>query len=197
MTDQSILDRLDRLESLQEIQELAHRYAMAVDARDIDTFLGLYIEDVDCGRRGKGREALRSYVVPAVQNFYRSVHQICGQVVDVLDGDHATGRVYGRCEHECGDAWIVQANCYFDTYARRDGRWYFVKRDEDFFFSCDIKERPQEAGFERWPGLIPRHRYNMMLERHPSWAAFWRDTPPEVLAKITRAPGRVPGGSNT
>ena len=44
--------RIERLESLEEIRALPHRYAMAVDARDIDAYLECFIEDVDCGRRG-------------------------------------------------------------------------------------------------------------------------------------------------
>src|SRR5687768_8484888 len=120
MSDPDVLARLERLESIQAIQELAHRYAQAVDARDLDTWLGLFIDDVDCGRRGKGREALRSFIEPAVRTFYRSVHHVTGHVIDFTDADSATGRCYGRAEHEVGDKWIVQACVYFDTYERRD-----------------------------------------------------------------------------
>ena len=191
MTDVAQLAaRIERLESLEEIRALPHRYAMAVDARDIDAYLECFIEDVDCGRRGKGREAFRPFVEAAVRNFYRSIHHVAGHVIDTLDGDHATGRVYGWCEHEIGEQWIVQANVYFATYERRDGRWYFVKRDEDFFYSADLMERPQDAGFERWPGLVPRHGFSMMLDRYESWKAFWEDTPSEVIETLTSLPAR-------
>ena len=190
MSDPATLARLDRLESLLEIQQLAVRYAMALDARDIDAWLALFVEDVDCGRRGKGREALRSFIEPAVRDFYRTVHQITGQVVDELEGDHARGRVYCRAEHEFGDRWIVQAICYFDTYERRDGRWCFARRDEDFFYSCDQLEHPQDARFQRWPGPAPKHAPGMMTTRAPSWRAFWAQSAPETLAQITRFPAR-------
>ena len=61
--------KIDRLESMQQLRELPHRYAMAVDARDIDSYLNCFIPDVDCGRRGKGREAFRPFVEAAVRNF--------------------------------------------------------------------------------------------------------------------------------
>lgn len=193
MTDiEQLSARIERLETLQQLNELPHRYAMAVDARDIDAYLDCFIEDVDCGRRGKGREAFRPFLEAAVRNFYRSVHHVVGQVVDTLEGDHATGRVYSWCEHEIGEQWVVQANVYFDTYARRDGRWYFVKRDEDFFYSRDLLERPQEVNFERWPGLVPKHGFSMMLDRYPSWEEFWRNTPDDVIAGITNQPRRRP-----
>jgi SnoaL-like domain len=188
MTD-DILARLDRVESTLAIQQLACRYAMAVDARDIDGWLALFIEDVDCGRRGKGREALRGFIEPAVRQFYRSVHLVCGHVIDFVDADNATGRVYSRAEHEVGDRWIVQACCYFDRYQRRDGRWYFVLRDEDFFYTADLLERPQEADFRRWPGPAPKHEPGMMLTRSPSWAAFWAGSDPQDIARITDSPG--------
>ena len=40
--------------------------------------------------------------------------------------------------------WIVMAICYFDTYERRDGQWYFLKRSEKHWYSSDILQRPGE-----------------------------------------------------
>ena len=124
-----------------------------------------------------------------MRTFYRSVHQVCGHVIDFVDADNATGRVYGRAEHEVGDTWIVQACCYFDRYARRDGRWYFVFRDEDFFYTADLLEHPQDAGFQRWPGPPPKHAPGMMMSRSPTWAAFWSGSTPEEISEITTQPG--------
>ena len=85
--------RIERIEARQAIGELPCRYARAIDSRDIDGWLNLFIEDVDCGRRGKGREALRTYIEPSLRGFYRSIHQVCGHVVDFVDDDRATGTV--------------------------------------------------------------------------------------------------------
>ena len=188
MCSSELAARLDRVEAIQAIQALAVRYAMAIDARDIDAWLGLFVEDVDCGRRGRGRQALRSFIEPAVRDFYRTVHQVVGHVVDAVEADRAVGRVYCRAEHEVGDQWIVQAICYFDTYERRDGVWYFAARDEDFFYTCDVLERPQDAGFQRWPGPAPRHSPRMMGARFPSWLSYWKGSTAEDLAKVTRYP---------
>jgi hypothetical protein len=191
MHETDIIARLDRIESIQAIQALAVRYAMAVDARDLDAWLSLFVDDIDCGRRGRGREALRTFIEPAVRDFYRTVHQIVGHVVDTVEGDSATGRVYCRAEHEFGDQLIVQAICYFDGYERRDGVWYFARRDEDFFYTCDLLEHPQDAGFQRWPGPAPRHSPPMMVGRHASWLSFWEKSTPGELARITRQPGKA------
>ena len=45
MTD-DLAARIDRLESLAEIQQLPIRYALAVDGRDLDAWVNLFVVDV-------------------------------------------------------------------------------------------------------------------------------------------------------
>lgn len=183
--DQALLERIDRIEAHQAIQQLAVKYAMAVDARDVDAWLGMFVNDIDCGRRGKVREALRTFIEPAVRDFYPTVHSITGHAIDEISGDHASGRVYCRAEHEFGDLWIVMTCVYYDTYERRDRIWYLARREEDFFYTCDVLERPQEVGFARWPGPTPKHNPLMMLPRFPHCKAFWAQT---NVSEITGRP---------
>ena len=189
MTNRSIETRIDQLESIAAIQQLAIRYAIAVDCRDLDAWLALFPDDIDCGKRGRGRGALRGFIAPLLKDFYRTVHLICGHQIDLSDPDNATGRVYCRAEHERGDEWIVQAICYFDTYVRRDGVWYFTRREEDFFYSADALERPQQAGFARWPGPAPKFQPKMMVSRFQTWRDFWADCTVEQLEDATGQPG--------
>ena len=186
MTESTLIARLDRIESHLAIQQLPSRYALAVDARDLDAWLDLFVEDVDCGRHGKGREALRRWIDPQLRTFYRSHHQICGHVIDFIDADHATGKVYCRAEHEAYGKWIVMAICYFDTYERRQGRWYFVRRDEQHWYSSDIVERPTGPNFQRWPGKESQSAN--LPGRFPSWEQFWSRSDPADIAKLTTEP---------
>ena len=150
LAQRTLAARLERVEAHLAIQQLAIRYAMAVDARDLDAWVGCFRPDVDMGRHGTGREALRCYIDPMVRRFYRSVHQICGHRIELAEdpdratgpadratgpadratgpADRATGAVYCRAEHEVGQEWIVMAICYFDEYARVDGEWFFSRR---------------------------------------------------------------------
>ena len=61
-TDDSVVaDRLDRIESSLAIGQLPSRYAMALDARDLDALVALFVDDVDAGAAGpwqRGVEAL-------------------------------------------------------------------------------------------------------------------------------------------
>ena len=57
--------RLDAIESRLAIGQLPIRYAMAVDARDVDAWVSLFVPDVRVGRDGVGRDALRDYISTA------------------------------------------------------------------------------------------------------------------------------------
>jgi hypothetical protein len=140
------------------------------------------------GRHGTGREVLRDWIAPAVGQFYRSIHQICGHRIELGppgpagEPESATGQVYCRAEHEVGDRWIVMAIRYDDEYRRVDGEWLFSRRRERHWYAVDLLERPQQVGFDSWhtshesPGL-PAHA--------PTWVAFWRDRDP---ASVTALP---------
>ena len=114
--------------------------------------VGCFRPDVDMGRHGTGREALRRYIDPMVRRFYRSVHQICGHRIELTTKDTATGAVYCRAEHEVGEEWIVMAICYFDEYARVDGEWFFSRRRERHWYAADATSTPQSQGFAGWAG---------------------------------------------
>ena len=94
---------------------------------------------------------LRRLIEPALRRFYRSIHQICGHRVDLVDADHAEGKAYCRAEHEVGELWIVMAICYSDTYERRGGEWLFTRRKERHWYAADQTRRPRGPDFYDWP----------------------------------------------
>jgi hypothetical protein len=184
----SIDARLARAEGETQIRQLPSRYAAAVDARDMDALVNLFVDDVDCGRRGRGRAILKGFFEAAGANFYRSVHQITGHTFDIIEKDHAEGRVYCRAEHEFGDQWIVSAICYFDRYAPRGDEWFFVSRTVDFFYSSDLLEHPQDVGFQRWATDDMRFVPPMMAHHFPQWNPFWAAHGDDAVAAVTRQP---------
>ena len=177
----TLLARIDKIESMQAIQQLPIRYALAVDGRDLDAWVSLFVEDVYCGRHGSGRAALRGVIEPELRTFYRSIHQICGHRVEFDNADRAHGVVYCRAEHEVGGEWIVMTIAYFDDYARRDGEWYFVRRREKHWYSVDILDRPS-VPFHRWPDNGVEAR---LPGDFPSWLRFWAESTDEDLARLT------------
>jgi hypothetical protein len=180
----TVLFRLNRVESIQAIQQLAARYAVAVDSRDVDSWVQLFIEDVNCGRHGKGRKVLREVIAGSLRTFYRSIHFVGNHQVDLIDANHATGIVYCRAEHEVGAQWIVVPVAYFDEYERRDGAWYFVRRREKHWYSVDQLERPPALS-HRWP---EGSKSASLPGDFPTWSKFWSDSPASTVAAVTDTP---------
>ena len=166
-------DRLWAIESRLAIGQLPIRYAMAIDGRDLDEWVSLFVPDVQVGRTGSGRDALRDYIRPRLRGFKRSIHQIVGHRIDLGDPHStvATGATYCRAEHEVCDRWVVMAICYFDQYRCVEGEWLFERRRERHWYSADILERPQAVGFNSWhqdsPPTLP--------DLFPTWATFWSE----------------------
>ncbi|MEV5712908.1 nuclear transport factor 2 family protein [Amycolatopsis mediterranei] len=171
--------RLARVEAQLAIGQLPMRYALAVDQRDLDAWVALFVPDVGLGRHGRGREALRAYIEPQLRWFYRSVHLLAGHRIELgPDGPDstpatATGQVYCRAEHEVGDRWIVMAIRYDDSYRLVDGEWLFERRRERHWYAADVSEHPQAVGFDSWgtggaPALPGADR---------AWHGFWAGEP--------------------
>jgi hypothetical protein len=165
--------RLERLESAAQIRELAHRYALALDSRDIDMLVGLYVDDVWVTRDRSGRAAMREVVSDTVmREVGLTILHVGNHVIDFDGPDHAHGVVYCRGEVQTDeDTFISQAIHYGDTYARRDGRWYFTRRKHILFYGVEFGRRPVDLPPANWPehhtgkGLLP--------EMWPSWQDFW------------------------
>jgi hypothetical protein len=185
MTDEALQQRITRLESLYAIERLSHRYAWCADTRDLESLLDLFVPDVDCGRLGKGRDALRASYNVIHRQFYRTVHQVTGVLIDLVDDDHATGRIQMRAEHEVGDRWVVALMTLMDTYERRDGTWLHVRRKPERWYSSDILERPTGPGFTEPMG--EGDRPSRLPHLQATWGAFWAGHDEDV-ARLTSWP---------
>jgi SnoaL-like domain len=165
------MDVIARLVAHDEIRLLASRYAVAVDSRDLDDLVELFIPDVQVGRDRSGRSALRDDFEASLSAVGVTILNMGTHAIDLLDHDHATGTVYCTGEIQVGDAWIRQAILYRDTYERRDGTWLFVRRLHELWYGAALEPNPLEQEPARWPasatgrGTVP--------ESWPSWARFW------------------------
>jgi hypothetical protein len=169
------VQRLARIEARLEIGQLPIRYALAVDQRDVEAWTGLFVPDVDLGRHGTGREALRERIAPQLRWFYRSVHLICGHRIELGPDEPegrpttAVGQVYCRAEHVVDDRWIVMAIRYDDVYRCVEGEWLFERRREQHWYAADLTEHPQSVGFDSW-GTGPPPR---LPGADATWPGFW------------------------
>jgi hypothetical protein len=167
-------EQLDRLTSLAEIEQLPRRYARALDARDLDALVELFVPDVRVGRERSGRAALRAWFVETLRPLRTTIHFVGNHVVDFDDADHARGVVYCRDEVELPGrgTWEVGNLQYWDTYERVHGDWCFARRRVHRWYQCDATERPHHgAGVPTGDALAT----GQLPESYASWGEFWRE----------------------
>ena len=166
------MDALARLLARDEIRELAHRYAVATDARDLDALVALFVDDVRVGRDAVGREALRRDFDRQLRAIGVSILFVGNHVIDFDDADHARGIVYCIAQIQDGERWLRQAIRYDDSYARRDGRWLLVRRRHLLWYGVEEPRNPLLQPPADWPkshtgrGTLP--------ESLETWQRFWK-----------------------
>ena len=164
-------NNLEKLLALEQIRQLAAHYAVAVDSRDLDALVALFIDDVLVGRDATGRAALRESFDTSLRGIGVSILNVGTHAIDLVDADHATGSVYCHGQIQDGDRWIHQMILYRDIYERRMGEWYFVRRIHELWFGQQAERNPLDQSPANWPenhegrGTVP--------ESWPTWSAFW------------------------
>ena len=144
--------KIDRLLAIEEIRQLPCRYALAVDARDIDTLVSLFSKNVRVTREESGREAMRKWWDGVLSRFGTSIHLVGNHVIDYEGGDEATGLVYSRPEHDLDGKWMVVCMTYQDRYIREEGKWLFKSRRPRQWYAADVLERPKaQKNMLHWP----------------------------------------------
>ncbi len=170
------MTEVERMLATVEVQQLAHRYAVYVDARDLDRLVELFVPDVRVGREQQGRAALRADFERQLRATGVSFLQVGNHVVDFESEDVATGVVYCRGEIQEGgresSRWIIQLIQYHDRYERRGGRWLFVRRKHLLVYGAELGQNPLGLSPAEWPrsqtgwGTVP--------EGLASWQRFWK-----------------------
>ncbi|MED5810886.1 nuclear transport factor 2 family protein [Mycolicibacterium sp. 050232] len=191
MADTDLIDsltaRIGRLEALDEIRQLAAKYAVALDMRDLDALVNLFVDDVGVPGAQHGRPALRRwYDAELRQGLLGSAHGVLGHIIDIHDPDHASGLVYSRNDLETESVWVIELLAYLDSYQRRDGRWYFVRRTPLFWYESDITDPPLGPRKMRWPATTAHD--GGFHDAFPSWRDFWAADPGRLDAPVPAPP---------
>jgi SnoaL-like protein len=178
--ERDLLARIERLEAIHEIRSLAVRYANAMDRRDMDAAVSLYVEDAPVSKGVRGREALKQNFNDVMGTYFTtSVHFIGNHLIEFDDSDpsRAGGHVYCRAEHEMieGDNWVVVMLQYNDRYTRVDGKWYFWSRKMRPWYIVDVLDRPTGPDKIRFPmtDVFQSSTKAPIPEAWPTWHQFW------------------------
>ena len=148
--------RVERLESIQAIREITARYAIHLDARELDALVELFAADVKAGPDAeRGRGPLRAHYEQLCRGWGFTVHQVYQQAIDFESDDRAMGHVYCKAEHEIDGHFVVAMLRYLDRYERHDGRWYFRWRQTPMWYVTEILDPPVGSQRVRWPDRPP------------------------------------------
>ncbi len=150
-----------------QIRAITHRYALALDQRDVASISELFSADAEFGRHGTGPDGARSFYAHIWRRFGRSVHTIGTQVIDVHSANSATGVVYCRAEQEdlATEVWNILQFAYHDEYVREDEQWRFRSRAPRFWY--------RESGGVRTLADEP----SALPASWDSWRRFWDEAP--------------------
>jgi len=174
-TPSTLEERLDRIESPADIRQLPYRYALALDSRDMDALVALFVPDVQVGREQRGRAALKDWFTATMRKPRTSIHFIGNHIVDFDDAGHAHGIVYCRDELERPelDRREVGTIHYWDRYERLDGEWCFARRRFHRWYIVDALTRPSHgAGVNEGDISLSTHQ---LPEAFETWTRFWED----------------------
>ena len=144
-------DELDRLTSAEAIRQLVAHYAFFVDTRDLDRLATLFVADVNVGKHGSGREALKASFAEGLAPLGFSILSVTTHAFDFVDADHATGEVYCTGQIERDGELLTQAILYRDTYRRDDRVWGFVRREHLLWYSAPLGVDPRGLPPANWP----------------------------------------------
>jgi hypothetical protein len=177
------VDRLQELLARDDIRQLAERYAVAVDAKDLDGLARLFASDVDNGRYGPGAQGVKTFYEERLQLFHCSMHLVGNHVIDFDDDDHAHGVVYCRAQHHVlePEHWFDMALAYWDTYERQEEHWVFRRRRVRTWYRQEIGHPDHgSARVVAEAGAGGPTRGGRMPEAFPTWEAYWSRTSPKV-----------------
>jgi hypothetical protein len=188
----TIEDRIDRLESLAAIRQLPSRYALALDSRDMDSLVGLFLPNVRVGREATGRDALKRWFMEVMSVPRTSVHMTANHVIDFDDADHAHGIVYchDELERPLTGEWELGKLQYWDRYERVDGEWYFARRRFLRWYLVDALRRPGHgAGVNDTDEPLTTE---LLPDAFDTWAPFWEQRRAEATPE---PPASMEGGA--
>lgn len=173
------MDPVARLIATEAIRQLASRYAVYLDARDLDGLVGLYPENVRARGDRTGRAALRADFDESLRAVGITFLLVGNHVIDFRGDDHARGVVYCRGEIQDGgrDAgrFIVQSIQYHDDYARIGGDWFFTRRRHRLVYGAELGVNPLGLEPAHWPGS--QTGMGSVPHELETWKRFWGQDP--------------------
>lgn len=141
MNNQEAADRI-------ELRTLVENYATESDKSNHDYYREIFDKNIDLQVYFYGKLGMDIHNVDDMVCQYKAFgaakesFHVCGQqTVEFQDETHATGICYGQAslinEKDGKNILTQHAIRYYDTYEKKDGRWWIVARKQYFLFTTN------------------------------------------------------------
>jgi hypothetical protein len=135
-----------------EIQQLAYRYSSALERRDIDAMVDLFVPHARFGPFGEGPAALRRLTEESLAGMQLTVVLVHNHLIEFDATDRAHGEVWARCYAQTDtDGYLEQLLRYEDRYELHEGRWRFLHRRHRLWFGAAVSPSPLAQPEAHWP----------------------------------------------
>lgn len=131
--------RIEVLEAREAIRELIYAYGRALDTRNFKAFAELFEAEQGTWVGGfgsaTGREAIFALMDGSLGHAEEAIaprsHHVFGNIVISVDGDRASARTQWSfiVPSDSGDPRWMYLGHYDDQFIRRDGSWFFLRRE--------------------------------------------------------------------
>ncbi len=140
----NVQETIDRI----ELRNLVESYAVESDKNNHDYYREIFDKGIKLQVFFYGKLGMDINNVEDMISQYKSfgaaqeAFHMCGQqTVDFQDETHATGICYGQAslvnEKDGQNILTQHAIRYYDTYEKKDGRWWIVERKQYFLFTTN------------------------------------------------------------
>ncbi len=143
---------MGKTEDFEAIRRLTYEYAFAVDTRNLDSLVELFVPNAvfDPGPGGvpimNNRDEIREFFRETFAGTTHLFHLTSNHIIDV-DGDTATATVYYMAAGVTTDGSSFGANGYYgDTYSRTSNGWKFLRRQAAALLDPDYSNWDQAKG---------------------------------------------------
>jgi uncharacterized protein (TIGR02246 family) len=134
-----LAERIDALESREQIRDLIIEYGRALDHRDFAAYSELFDEEQGTWIGGlgsaTGRDAIFKLMDESIGHAEQPVeptsHHVFTNIQIDVDGDTAAATTKWTfvVQSEAGSPQWFYLGHYDDEFVRRDGQWYFLRRE--------------------------------------------------------------------
>jgi SnoaL-like domain len=136
----------------QNIQQLHYRYAAAIEARDIEAMIELFVPHARFGEYGEGPDGLRQLMSSSLDASVFAVILAADHLIEFDGEDSARGQVWAQCFAQThADGFVEQLIKYEDRYQRHSGRWRFLHRRHRLYYGVARPESPLVQQAAEWP----------------------------------------------